>query len=56
MCSLETMTTKLHYKRAQLEKTKKQPDPRQKAPALEKAIQSCSQNVLEMVLLLLLHV
>ena len=56
VCSFDTMTTKLHFKRAQLEKTKKQPDPRQKAPALEKAIQSCSQGVLEMVSLLLLHV
>ncbi|KAL3130540.1 hypothetical protein ABBQ38_008351 [Trebouxia sp. C0009 RCD-2024] len=41
--------TKLTYKQGVLDKARKQPDPRQKAPELQRAIQKCSQDILKMM-------
>ena len=49
VCSRATKMTKVTFKQGQLDKARKQPDPRQKAPELQKAIQSCSRDILKMV-------
>lgn len=49
VCSRQIKATKLTYKQGVLDKARKQPDPRQKAPELQKAIQNCSWDILKMV-------
>ena len=53
MCSRMIKTQTLTVKKKLLEKVQKQADPRLKAPELQKAIQSCSHDILETVIRLL---
>ena len=53
ICSRNMKIQVLAVKKRLLEKAQKQPDPRQKAPELQKAIQSCSHDMSEMVLMLM---
>ena len=53
MCSRMVKVQTLTVKKKLLEKAQKQADPRLKAPELQKDIQSCSHDILEMVCMLL---
>ena len=48
-CSRTSKTQKLSVKRSQLDRMRKQPDPRQKAPELQEVIQGCSRDMLKLV-------
>lgn len=49
----QLLVTKLGHKRRGLERLQKMPDPRQKAPQLEKDIQTYSQDIASLVSMLL---